>query len=282
MHAAFWHDGRWHDQQPKVLGPMDHAMWMSSSVFDGARIFDGKAPDLDLHCQRVVDSARKMLLAPTKAALDIEGLTREAFARLPKDKAYYVRPMFYAMRGFVAPEAESTEFLLAVYESPMPEPVGASVTVAPFRRPARDAAPIDAKAGCNYPNGQRALVWARQRGFDNALILDPCANVAELATANIWLVKDGVAMTPAWNGTFLNGITKQRVTDLLIADGVDVLETTLTVDDFESADEIFSTGNYGKVMPIVRFEDRELQPGPVYRRARELYFDYAAGQRLVG
>ena len=282
MDAMFWHDGRWHDRQPKVLGPMDHAMWMGSSVFDGARIFQETAPDLDLHCQRVVDSAKKMLLAAVKSADEIEGLTREAFKKVPRDKAYYVRPMFYAMRGFVVPEPDSTEFLLAVYESPMPEPAGAAVGVAPFRRPARDAAPIDAKAGCNYPNGQRALAWARSRGFDNALILDPCANVAELATANVWLVKDGIAMTPFWNGTFLNGITKQRVTELLIGDGIDVLETTLTVEDFAGAEEIFSTGNYGKVLPIVLFEDRELQPGPVYRRARQLYFDYAAGQRLLG
>lgn len=278
MDAVFWHDGRWHESQPKVLGPLDHAMWMSSSVFDGARIFDGLGPDVDRHCERLVDSARKMLLRPTHDADEIYGLVVDAFKRLPRDKAYYVRPMFYAMRGFVAPDPESTDFMLAVYESPMPAPDGFSVTIAPFRRPARDAAPIDAKAGCNYPNGARALVWARERGFDNALVLDPSANVAELATANIWLVKDGVAMTPVWNGTFLNGITKQRVTDLLIADGIDVLEAPLTVEDFATADEVFSTGNYGKVMPCVRFEQRDLQPGPVYQRTRELYFDFAASE----
>jgi len=278
MDARFWHDGRWWDTQPKVLGPMDHAMWMSSSVFDGARIFDGLAPDLDRHCERLIDSARKMLLEPTHTAEAVQALAVEAFKQMPADKAYYVRPMFYATRGFVAPDPESTEFLLAVYEAPMPAPEGFSVTAAPFRRPARDAAPVDAKAGCNYPNGQRALVWARRRGFDNALILDPAANVAELATANIWLVKDGVAMTPAWNGTFLNGITKQRVTELLVLDGIDVLETTLTLEDFDDADEIFSTGNYGKVMPCIRYEDRDLQPGPIYRRARELYFDYATSE----
>ncbi len=277
MDAVFWHEGRWHETQPKVLGPMDHAMWMSSSVFDGARIFEGCGPDVDRHCERLVDSARKMLLHPTQSAEEVQGLVVDAFKRLPRHKAYYVRPMFYAMRGFVTPDPASTEFLLAVYESPMPEPAGFSATLAPFRRPPRDAAPVDAKAGCNYPNGQRALVWARERGFDNALILDPCANLAELATANIWLVKDGIALTPAWNGTFLNGITRQRVTDLLIADGIDVLETTLTPEDVVTADEIFSTGNYGKVMPCIRFEQRALQPGPIYRRARELYFDYAAG-----
>ncbi|MFP4126241.1 MAG: branched-chain amino acid aminotransferase [Alphaproteobacteria bacterium] len=275
MNARFWHDGRWWDTQPKVLGPMDHAMWMSSSVFDGARIFAGLAPDLDRHCERLIDSAQKMLLQPTHSAEAVQALAVEAFKQMPSDKAYYVRPMFYATRGFVAPEPESTAFLLAVYEAPMPAPDGFSVTAAPFRRPARDAAPVDAKAGCNYPNGQRALVWARRRGFDNALILDPAANVAELATANIWVAKDGVAMTPAWNGTFLNGITKQRVAELLVLDGIDVLETTLTLEDFDEADEIFSTGNYGKVMPCIRYEKRELQPGPIYRRARELYFDYA-------
>jgi len=278
MNARFWHGGRWHDSQPKVLGPMDHAMWMCSSVFDGARIFEGFAPDLDRHCERLVDSAQKMLLYPTHTAEAVHALAIEAFRQMPRDRAYYVRPMFYAMRGFVAPEPESTEFLLAVYEAPMPAPEGFALTASPFRRPARDAAPVDAKAGCNYPNGQRALVWARQRGFDNALILDACANVAELATANVWLARDGVAMTPAWNGTFLNGITKQRVAELLVADGVDVLETTLTLDDFAQADEIFSTGNYGKVMPCVRFEDRALQPGPMFRRARELYWDYAASE----
>ncbi|NBB70042.1 MAG: branched-chain amino acid aminotransferase [Alphaproteobacteria bacterium] len=278
MDARFWHDGRWWDAQPKVLGPMDHAMWMCSSVFDGARIFDGYAPDLDRHCERLIDSAEKMLLQPTHTAEEVRALAIEAFRQMPRDKAYYVRPMFYAMRGFVAPEPESTAFLLAVYEAPMPPPAGFSLTSAPFRRPARDAAPVDAKAGCNYPNGQRALVWARRHGFDNALVLDACANVAELATANIWLVKDGVALTPACNGTFLNGITRQRLVELLVADGIEVRETTLGLDDVAAADEIFSTGNYGKVMPCVRYADRALRPGPLFRRARELYLDYAASR----
>ncbi len=281
MNAVFWHGGRWHDTEPKVLGPMDHAMWMASSVFDGARIFDGRGPDIDRHCARLVDSAGKMLLEPTHSAAEVHEIVVDAFKKLPRDRAYYVRPMFYATRGFVAPDPTSTDFILSVYESPMPKPEGFSATAGPFRRPGRDAAPIDAKAGCNYPNSARALVWARQRGFDTALVLDGCANVAELATANVWLVRDGVAMTPAWNGTFLNGITKQRVRELLLVDGVVVEETTLTLEDFGQADEIFSTGNYGKVMPCVRFEDRNLQAGPIYRRARELYFDYAAGQPVA-
>lgn len=163
MAAIFWHDGTWYEnEQPKLLGPMDHSMWMASIAFDGARGFDGLAPDLDLHCRRVIDSSRKMLLEPTLAADEVEDLCRQALRKLPPDLPTYVRPMFYAMRGFVSPEPDSTEFALAVYELPMPEAKGMSCCFSSYRRPARDAAPTDAKASCLYPNMQRA--WSRPAG----------------------------------------------------------------------------------------------------------------------
>jgi branched-chain amino acid aminotransferase len=277
--AIFWHGGRWYqDQQPKLLGPMDHAMWMASLAFDGARAFDGLAPDLDRHCARLIESTRKMLLEPTLGAEAVEDLCRQAIRRLPQGLSVYVRPMFYATRGFVTPEPDSTEFALAVYSSPMPEPRGISVCFSSYRRPARDAAPTDAKAGCLYPNMQRALVEASARGFDNGITLDASANVAELATANLWIARDGVALTPACNGTFLNGITRQRVIKLLRDAGTEVEEATLTRQDILDADEVFSTGNYGKVLPITRVEDRHYQAGRIYQRARELYFEFAGTQ----
>jgi branched-chain amino acid aminotransferase len=79
-------------------------------------------------------------------------------------------------------------------------------------------------------------------------------------------------------GCFLNGITRQRVIKLLRADGVTVNETSLSLEDFEQADEIFTTGNANKVVPVIRFEDRHLQFGPLARRARELYWDFAHGR----
>jgi branched-chain amino acid aminotransferase len=279
MDAIFWHDGTWYEgEQPKLLGPLDHAMWMASLAFDGARSFDGLAPDLDRHCERLIDSTKKMLLEPTMSAGEVHALCLEAIRRLPRGLATYVRPMFYATRGFVAPEPDSTTFALAVYASPMPEPRGMSVCFSSFRRPARDAAPTDAKASCLYPNMQRALAEAAGRGYENAITLDAAANVAELATANLWIAKDGVAMTPVCNGTFLNGITRQRVLQLLRDAGTRAIETTLTKDDILDADEVFSTGNYGKVLPITRVEDRNYQLGHVYRRARELYFEFARTQ----
>jgi branched-chain amino acid aminotransferase len=90
------------------------------------------------------------------------------------------------------------------------------------------------------------------------------------------MVKDGELFTPVPNGTFLNGITRQRVAKLLSDDGMKVHECTLSLDDFRTADEIFATGNLSKVTPVTQLEDRHLQAGPVARQARELYWDWAA------
>ena len=109
------------------------------------------------------------------------------------------------------------------------------------------------------------------------MVLDGFGNVAELATANIWIAKDGAAHTPVANGTFLSGITRGRIAQLLRDAGIEVYERTITWQDVLDADEVFSSGNYAKILPITRVENRHFQPGPVYKKARELYWSYAHG-----
>jgi branched-chain amino acid aminotransferase len=134
---------------------------------------------------------------------------------------------------------------------------------------------VNAKAACLYPNNARMLAEARSRGFDNALVGDAMGNLAESATANVFLVKDGAVFTPIPNGTFLAGITRARHIENLRADGYRVHETVLSFDDARDADEIFLSGNMAKVTPVTAFDDVNYQVGPVTRRARELYWDWA-------
>lgn len=270
-----WFEGQWHSGNPMIMGPMTHAPWLGSCIFDGARAFEGVTPDLDLHCRRAVRSAETLGLKPVKTAKQIEELIHDGIAKFPKGAALYLRPMFWAESGFVDVDPESTKFCVSVYDSPMPEPKGFSITVSPYRRPSFEYAPTDAKAACHYPNSARAIREAAGRGFDNAVMLDPLGAVSELATANLWMVKDGEAHTPVPNGTFLNGITRQRTVILLRQAGIAVHERSLPWRDFLDADEVFSTGNYGKVQPVTRIEDRHLQPGPIYKKARELYWEFA-------
>jgi branched-chain amino acid aminotransferase len=229
-------DGEWREGNVPLWGARTHAIWLGSSVFDGARIFEGTAPDLDLHCARVNASAKTM---------------------------------------FLKPDPDSTRFALTLYDAPMRKPDGFSITLSPFRRPTLETAPVDAKAGCLYPNNARAMFEAKSRGFDNCLVCDVTGNIAELANSNVFMGKDGILFTPIPNGTFLAGITRKRVIGLLRGAGISVVETVLRYGDFENADEIFATGNASKVLPITRIGDRALQPGPLYRRARELYWAFA-------
>ncbi len=275
---TFFEDA-WHEGNVPIMGARTHAAWLGTSVFDGARAFEGVTPDLDLHCARVNQSATAMCLKPVVPVETWRGLVREGIKRFEADAALYIRPMYWAeqgsAKGLVQPDPESTRWCLTLFVAPMPKPVGNAITLSPYRRPTRESAPVEAKAGCLYPNNARALIEARSRGFDNCLMCDTPGNVAELATANVFMVKDGVVFTPKANGTFLAGITRRRVIALLREAGTTVVEAALRYADFESADEIFATGNYSKVSPVIRIDDRIMQPGPIYRKARELYWEFA-------
>jgi branched-chain amino acid aminotransferase len=268
-------DGKWRSGNPLLLGPMSHAMWLSSVVFDGARAFDGTTPDLDRHCARVVRSAKCLGLGPMLTPGEIEDIARDGVSHFRAGAALYIRPMFWAEHGFMSGDPESTRFALSVYDLPMPSASGFTACLSRFRRPSPEYAPTDAKASCLFPNSGRALGEARGQGFDNAVMLDPLGNVAEFVNANLFVVRDGVVATPAPNGTFINGITRQRVIQLLRDAGIPVTERTITVADLRHADEMFATGNHSKVQAITRFQHRELAPGAICRQARELYWDFA-------
>lgn len=277
-----FYDGEWLEGNPPLIGPRSHVFWLGSSVFDGARWFDGLAPDLDRHAARVNVSARNLGLKPTVQADEIVRLVHDGLARFDGETAVYIRPMYWAEDGGymgVPADPETTRFCLCLYESPMIASSGFTVGVSPFRRPTPESMPTSAKAGCLYPNNARAIMEAKGRGYDNALVRDMMGNVAETGTSNIFMARDGIVYTPIPNGSFLNGITRQRVIGLLRDDGVEVVEKTLTVEDFTAADEIFSTGNHSKVVPVTGIEGRPLKAGPFAEQARALYFAFARGEK---
>src|SRR5437762_11620939 len=131
-------EGKWHEGNVPIMGPRTHAAWLCSIVFDGARSFEGVAPDLELHCARVNDSAKKLFLKPTVSTETWVNLAREGIARFSKDVALYIRPMYWAEEEgpwVQAHDPESTRWCLTIYEAPMRTPKGFSITLSPYRRP---------------------------------------------------------------------------------------------------------------------------------------------------
>lgn len=275
-------EGKWHEGNPAVMRAADHGMWLGTLVFDGARAFEGSVPDLLPHCKRVNDSALALGLRPTNSAEEIAELSHDGLKFFDNDAAVYIRPMYWSTEGgpsVVMADADSTVFCLCLEQLPMADAnVTQRLTRTQYVRPLLSMATVNAKAACLYPNNGRMLREATAKGFTNALVADPLGNVAETATSNIFMAKEQAVYTPAPNGTFLNGITRQRVISLFRENDIEVVEATLSFEDFHRADEVFMTGNISKVTPVSQFEDTHYQVGPMCTRARELYWQWAAEQ----
>ncbi len=273
-------NGTWHNDNVPVIRAADHGSWLGTTVFDGARLFEGLAPDLEAHCARVNRSAEALMLTPTVSTETMVDIVREGLASYDKTATVYIRPMYWGIDGdesTIAPKPDETGFAICLEDIPMaPASATGSLTRTRFRRPVLEDAVVNAKAGCLYPNNARMLAEARSKGFVNALVADAMGNVAETATSNIFMVRDGAVFTPVANGTFLAGITRARHMSNMRADGMEVHETVLTFEDFHNADEVFMSGNMSKITPVTAFDDTSYQVGPVARRVREMYWDWAA------
>lgn len=271
-------DGTWHEGDVMIMRAADHGAWLGSTVFDGARYMEGLLPDLEAHCARVNRSAEALMLKPGVSTEQMVEIVREGISAYSPDQAVYIRPMYWGLDGdqtAIVPEPQAG-FAISLEVIPLaPASASTTLTRTRFHRPTLDTAVVNAKAGSLYPNNARMMAEARAKGFGNALVADATGNVAESASANVFMVKDGVTFTPIPNGTFLAGITRARHLENMRAEGMEVHETVLTFEDFEDADEVFLSGNLNKVTPVTAFDDRQYQIGPVTRRVRELYWDWA-------
>jgi branched-chain amino acid aminotransferase len=211
--------GKWYDETHNTEfhgnGPMmyanDQAAWLACAVFDGGRYFEGVMPDIELHCQRAINSAGILRLNVPIDAAGLVAIVREAVSKFPKDALLYIRPEIWATKGIVMADVNSAAYAVVVTEAPWPKtPFTASFSA--YCRPDPRSGPTLAKAIGAYPTLHLALLEAKDKGFDTGIMLDLQGNIAEFTTANLCIVKGDMIRTPKPNGTFLNGITRQRRT----------------------------------------------------------------------
>lgn len=278
-----FYKGKWHNEDVAIMKAADHGSWLGTTVFDGARHFEGVTPDLREHCVRVNNSARAMMITPTVLEDEMIEIVKEGLQGYPQNSAVYIRPMYWALEGdelAVVPKSGSTGFAICLEEIPMSDLTATStLTTTSFRRPVLQDNVVNAKTGCLYPNNARMLVEAKSKGFGNALVADFAGNVAETATANIFMALDNEVFTPIPNGTFLAGITRARHIKNFKDNGITVHEKVLTFDDFNNADEVFMSGNMKKVTPITAFDEVSYQAGPMTKMARDMYWDWALSEK---
>jgi branched-chain amino acid aminotransferase len=111
----------WHEGNVPIMGPRTHAAWLCSIVFDGARAFEGVTPDLNRHCARVNESAKKLSLKPLVSTEEWIQLAKEGVKRFDGKTALYIRPMYWGEKEgpwIQEPDPESTRWCMCIYEAP--------------------------------------------------------------------------------------------------------------------------------------------------------------------
>lgn len=287
-----WRDGEFIPWESATLHVMSHVVHYGSSVFEGIRCY--RTPDgpaifrLDDHLRRLEDSARVYRMLP---AHDRETLARACAELVVRNELEdcYIRPL--VLRGYGAagiyPVASPVETYLVcwpwgAYLGDGALEQGVDVCISSWQRPAPNTHPVMAKAGGNYLSSQLMKMEAVANGYAEAIGLSYQGLVSEGSGQNLFLVRDGVLITPTVDGSLLFGITRDCIITLARDLGIPVREQAIPREQLYSADEIFMTGTAAEVTPV-RSVDRITigsgSVGPVTRQLQSELLGIARGER---
>jgi branched-chain amino acid aminotransferase len=254
-----WMNGRLVEFEKATVHVMSHALHYGSGVFEGIRCYNTRRGPavfrLPEHIRRLEQSARVYRMDLPVPAAELSEAVLETI-RANGFESCYVRPLVY--RGFgtmgVNPLRSPVEAVIAVwpwgkYLGEASES-GVDVCVSSWRRPSTESLPSVAKATGNYLNSQLIKVEAITNGYVEGIALDSNGYVSEGSGENLFLVRDGVLVTPPFAASLLHGITRGSVITLAREMGIEVREEMISRGQLYICDELFLTGTAAEVTPV--------------------------------
>jgi len=274
--GVIWMNGSLLPWTEARLHVLSHALHYASSVFEGERAYGGVIFKGHEHHQRLHRSAELLDMTIPYSVAEIDAAAEELL-RINELSDAYLRPVAWRGSEMMGVSAQSTKINLAIaawewpaYFSPELKTTGIKLTMAPWRRPAPACAPTQSKAAGLYMICTLSKHAAERQGYQDALMLDHEGFVAEATGANVFLVQDGKLHTPTPD-CFLDGITRRTVIELARAEGIEVIERKLGLEDLDTASEVFLTGTAAEVTPVGEIEGRFYNPGRISQRLVEAY-----------
>jgi branched-chain amino acid aminotransferase len=286
-----WMDGELVDWDKAQVHVLSHALHYGSGVFEGIRAYEtARGPavwHLDEHLRRLGRSAKlyHMDLPFSHEAL-VEG-TKEVI-RANGLRSCYVRPL--AFRGYgemgVNPLNAEINVTIAVWpwgaylgEEALEQ--GVRIKISSWRRNSQNSLPSAAKASGQYINSVLAKVESLKAGYDEAIMLNEAGHITDGSGENVFVVRDGILITPPTSAGCLDGITRNTVITLAREAGYTVQEANLVRTDLYNADECFFTGTAAELTPIREVDDRvvgEGHRGPVTKELQGVFFAATKGE----
>lgn len=284
-----WMNGElvdWHEAKVHVL---THALHYGSGVFEGIRAYEtakGAAVfRLTPHIERLFKSAKVYLMESPYSIEEIVAATKDVI-RANGLNSCYIRPIMYRGYGEMGlfPLKCPVDIAIAVwpwgaYLGEEGIKHGIRAKVSSFRRIDTNALPPAAKATGQYINSILAKIEAVQSGYDEAILLDSKGMVSEGSGENIFIVKNGVLLTPQMGSSVLEGITRDAVMTIAGDLGMDTVQTDIVRSDLYLAEEAFYTGTAAEVVPIREVDGRVIgEPGPVTRAIQDRFYRAIKGE----
>ena len=284
-------EGDWVPMREAKVSIMTHAFMYGTATFEGIRAYwnadEGRLYGLKIreHVERIRQSCRILLMKDVPSVDELTRLIVETVRRNGFREDVYIRPSFYKSTAAIGVRLHDLENQLYIIALPFGNYIdtesGVRVMTSTWRRNADEALPARGKIVGGYVNMAFQKTEAELNGFDEAVVLTADGHVNEASAANIFVVRDGVALTPPVSDDLLEGVTRKALIELLANEGIPVEVRSIDRSELYVADEAFLCGTGVQVSPIVEVDHRPVgsgEIGPIGRLVRDRYFDAVRGR----
>jgi branched-chain amino acid aminotransferase len=286
-----WMNGELVDWADAKIHVGSHGLHYGSGVFEGIRAYETPKGAgifrLTDHLRRLFRSASVYMMELPFSLDELVAAAKET-VRVNRLTSCYVRPIAFHAYGEMGLNPLYAPISVAIAVWPWGSYLGdeclengARLMISSWRRPDPNTLPTQAKATGQYINSGLAKVEAIKAGYDDALMMGPDGTVAEGTGENLFIVRDGVLLTPPESSGILLGVTRDSVIQIAKDAGYETVERKLLRPDIYTADEAFLTGTAAEVTPIREVDGRILASngrGPITKEIQQTYFAAVAGE----
>ena len=269
-----------------------NALHYGSSVFEGIRaywnpneqqLFVFRLPE---HYERMLNSCKVLKLKVGHDLKELCALTVDLLRRNQPKEDSYIRPIAYVRSEGLTPKLVGYDTGFAIYTLPLGDYIdtsgGLKVGFSSWRRISDNSIPARCKVSGGYVNSALAKTEALEQGYDEALLLTQDGFLSEGSAENIFLIRDGVLVTPDLSQDILEGVTRNTLISLCRDElGFPVVERQVGRTEVYVAEEVFLCGTGAQVSPVVEVDRRPIgtgKIGPLTARIQQLYFDVVRGR----
>ena len=279
--SIFFINGKYVKENDARISILDHGFLYGDGIFEAFRLNNGKLFHLDDHVNRLYDSAQIIDLEIPYSKEELKEIIIEAVQK-SGFKDCYIRPQVTRGIGKLGCNPNTClQPTVIVYVTPTPsvkKSDAIKAIVSSYRRPASSVLPPESKL-TQYVNIILAKIEAKNSGVDDGILLDSRGFVAEGCGWNIFLIKNGSAITPSLNSSILNGITRQVVINLFKELKIPIVEREVTLSELFVADEVFGTGTASEITPVFEINGRKIgtrKIGTITKKIKQAFKDYVA------